>query len=53
MACDEAELGPDEYAVRLNSRAKLQEQVLHVESYDKWWLNLKVDISIYKVVIAS
>jgi hypothetical protein len=31
MACDEAELGPDEFTERIHSQQKLQEQVIFLE----------------------
>jgi hypothetical protein len=31
MACDEAELGPDEFIERMHSQQKLQEQVIFLK----------------------
>lgn len=31
MACDEAELGADEFAERMHSQEQLQEQVMYVQ----------------------
>lgn len=35
MACDEAQLGPDEFAERMSSQEKLQEQVPIHTCFDK------------------
>ncbi|GKV50262.1 hypothetical protein SLEP1_g56974 [Rubroshorea leprosula] len=37
MACDEAELGPDEFAERLRTQENLQEQVLSILNFEKDW----------------